>query len=123
MRLIKICKIESPDLLHFVAFISFYIRYHFSQIFRTSFRIIRKKDFCHKFSLLTDSFKPPHPLNDQNLLSVTKVYHQLMDCQQITFIMLNRPPPPPPNLFLTDNIKMDKIPTSEKYIPFHYFKI
>ena len=60
--LIKICKIEPPDLLFFVVFISFYIsRYHFSQIFRTSFGIIRKKDFCHKFSYLTDSHKPPFP--------------------------------------------------------------
>ena len=38
--LIKICKIEPPDLLIIVVFISFYIsRYHFSQIFRTSFNI------------------------------------------------------------------------------------
>ena len=43
-------------------FISFYIsRYHFSQIFKT-FCIIRIKDFCHKFSFLTDSLKPPTPL-------------------------------------------------------------
>ena len=40
--------------------ISSYIsRYHFSQIFRTSFRIICKKDFRHEFSFLTDSLKPP----------------------------------------------------------------
>ena len=56
--LIKICKIEPPNLLSLVAFISFYIsRYHFSQILRTSFCIIRKKDFRHKFSFLTDSLK------------------------------------------------------------------
>ena len=49
--LIKICKIESLDLLVLVVFISFYIsRYHFSQVFRTSFKIIWKKDFRHKFS-------------------------------------------------------------------------
>ena len=35
----KICNIQLPD--HFIVFISFYIsRYHFSQIFRTSFNII-----------------------------------------------------------------------------------
>ena len=73
--LIKIFKIEPPDLLFPVAFISFYIiRYHFSQIFRTSFNIISKKDFRHKFSFLTDSLKPPHPFNGQNPLSVTKVF-------------------------------------------------
>ena len=39
--LIKICKIQSLDLLFLVVFISFYIsRYHFSQVFRTSFKII-----------------------------------------------------------------------------------
>ena len=77
----KICKIEPPDLLFLVVFISFYVsryhfshvsRYHFSQFFRTSFRIICKKDFRHKFSFLTDSIKPP--LNCQNPLSVTKVF-------------------------------------------------
>ena len=55
VRLIKIFKIEPPDLLFLVVFISFYIsRYHFSQIFRTSFRIIRKKDFPREFSFLTN---------------------------------------------------------------------
>ena len=69
VHLIKIFKIEPPDLLFLVVFISFYIsRYHFSQIFRTSFRI-HNKDFHHKFSVLTDSLKP---LNGQNLLSMLK---------------------------------------------------
>ena len=63
VRLIKTCKIEPPDHLFLVAFISFYIsRHHFSQIFRNSFRIICKKDFHQKFSYLTDSLKPPPPL-------------------------------------------------------------
>ena len=36
--LIKICKLKPLDLLYLVVFISFYIsRYHFSQIFKTSF--------------------------------------------------------------------------------------
>ena len=76
IRLIKICQIKPPDLsfLSFLVvfiscyisryhfFISFYInRYHFSPIFRTSFHIIRKKDFRHKFSFLTDSLNPPPP--------------------------------------------------------------
>ena len=41
--LIKICKIEPPDLLFIIVLISFYIsRYHFSQICRTSFNIYLK---------------------------------------------------------------------------------
>ena len=44
-------KIEPPDLLFIAVLISFYIsRYHFSQIFRTSFNIIWKTDFRHEFS-------------------------------------------------------------------------
>ena len=63
--LIKICKIEPADLLFVVVFISFYIsRYHFSQILRNSFRIIRKKDLRHGFSFLTDSLN--QPCNFQN---------------------------------------------------------
>ena len=66
-------KIEQPDLLFLVVFYLLHQqKYHFSQIFRTSFNIISKKDFCHEFSFLTDSLKTPHPLNGQNLLSVTK---------------------------------------------------
>ena len=67
IRFMKICKINPPDLLF--VFFSFYIsRYHFSQIFRTSFHI-HNKDFHHKFSVLMDSLKP---LNGQNLLSMLK---------------------------------------------------
>ena len=57
-------------------FISFYISwYHFSQIFGSSFKNIRKKYFCHEFSFLTDLLRPmPPPLNGQNPLSVTKVF-------------------------------------------------
>ena len=73
------CNIRSLDLLLFVVFISFYIsRYHFSQILRTSLNIISKKDFRHNFSFLMDSLKLPHPLNSQNLLSVTKVFLSML---------------------------------------------
>ena len=52
--LIKICKIQSLDLLFLVIFVRFYInRYHFSQVSRTSFNIIWKKDFRHKFSFFS----------------------------------------------------------------------
>ena len=45
---------------------------HFSQMFRTSFNIIWKNIFFINFPFLMDSLKPTHPLNSQNLLSVTK---------------------------------------------------
>ena len=63
--LIKICKIQSLDLLFLAVSVSFYIsRYHFSQVFRTSFNIVWKKDFHHKFSFLngfTQTRSPPPP--------------------------------------------------------------
>ena len=46
-------------------------------ICRTSFNNIRKKRiFVTNFPFLTDSLKLPNPLNDQNLLSTTKVFCQ-----------------------------------------------
>ena len=96
VRLIKICKIETPDLLFLVAFISFYIsRYHFSQIFCNSFLIIRKKNFRHRFSFLTDlptqnpPSPSPHALNSQNPLSVTKVFCRcsLIWCKQKQMVL------------------------------------
>ena len=73
IHLIKILR-QSNQISYFLLFFIFYISRNiiFSQIFRTSFNIICKKDFCHEFSFLTDSLKTPHPLNAQNLLSVTK---------------------------------------------------
>ena len=59
-------------------FISFYVsRNHFSQIFRTSFNIICKKRFWHKFSFngFTQSLPTPLTPNDQNPLRVTKVFY------------------------------------------------
>ena len=73
--LIKLCKVLPPDLLLLLVFISFYIsRYHFSQIFRTSFNIISKNDICHEFSFFNEFIQTPYPLNSQNPLSVTKVF-------------------------------------------------
>ena len=73
--LIKICKIQLPDPLFLVIFISYYIsRYHFSQIFRTSFNINQKKIFFTNFPIFMDSLEPPHALNDQNLLSMMEVF-------------------------------------------------
>ena len=54
--------------------LSFYIsRYHFSQIFRTLFNIIFKKILSRIF-FFNGFTQIPHPLNDQNPLSVTKVF-------------------------------------------------
>ena len=58
-------------------FINFYInRYNFSQIFRTCSTLSEKIIFVTTFSFLMDSLKhlPTHPLNSQNLLSMTKVF-------------------------------------------------
>ena len=78
--LIKICKIQSLDLLFLVVFISFYISRYFSQVFRTSFNIIWKTDFHHKlYSLSPPTQTPPrhsHLLNSQNPLSVTNDFSQ-----------------------------------------------
>ena len=77
LLLIKICKIQLLDLLFLVVFISFYIsRYHFSQILRTSFNNIWKKDFCHEFSFFIKFTQTPQPLNGQNPLSMTKVFYR-----------------------------------------------
>ena len=60
---IKICNIQPLDLLFIFVFISFYInRYHFSKIFKTSFSIIWKKDFCNKFSFFNRVTETPHSL-------------------------------------------------------------
>ena len=76
VRLIKMCKIEPPDLLFIVALISFYIsRYHFSQICTSSFKIyLKKKKICLKFFFFNRFTKIPTPLNGQNPVSVTKVF-------------------------------------------------
>ena len=74
--LIKICKIQSLDLLFLVVFISFYIsRYHF---FTQNYL---KKIFVTNFPFLRDSLDPTplpptHPLNSRNPLSVRKVFFQ-----------------------------------------------
>ena len=72
--LLKTCKIEPPNVLFVVVFISFYIsRYNYWQLFRTSFNIICKKDFCHEF-IFKQIHSTPRPLNGQNPLSVTKAF-------------------------------------------------
>ena len=71
--LIKICKIEPPGPLFIVVFISFYniIFHKFLELHST---LSEKKIFITNFPLLTDSLKPPNPLNGQKSLSMTKVF-------------------------------------------------
>ena len=57
-----IFKIEPPDLLFLVVFISFYV---------IRFLELHSILSVKKISFLTDSLKPPHPINGQNMLSVT----------------------------------------------------
>ena len=61
--LINISKMQPLDLLFFVAFISFLpiSRYHFSQIIWTSFNIIWRIDFGHKFSFFNGFTQTPSP--------------------------------------------------------------
>ena len=71
------CKIIHQIFYLLLFYISFHIsRHHFSfHSFSTSFNIIWKKDFCHKFSFF-NGFTQPHLLNSQNPLSMTKVFCQ-----------------------------------------------
>ena len=59
----KVFKVRPPDLLFLFVFISFFIsRYHFSQIFRTSFKNIWKKIFLSNIFFLFNGFaKTPCP--------------------------------------------------------------
>ena len=75
--LTKNCKISHQIFYFLLLYISVYIsRHHFSQMFRTVFNIIGKKDFFMNFPFLMNSIKPPtlHALNGQNWISVTKVF-------------------------------------------------
>ena len=62
----KVFKVRPPDLLFLFVFISFFIsRYHFSQIFRTSFKNIWKKIFLSNIFFLFNGFaktRYPTPL-------------------------------------------------------------
>ena len=59
--LIKICEIQSLDLL-FLAFISFYIsRYHYSQVLELHSTLSEKKIFVTNFPFLTASLKASLP--------------------------------------------------------------
>ena len=79
----KICKIQSLDLLFLVIFISFYITS--TDILELHSTLSEKKIFVTNFAFLTDPLntQPPPPLqhthhhhHHQNPLSVTKVFCQ-----------------------------------------------
>ena len=68
---------DSYRFFYFLFHISFYIsRYNFLHIFRTSCNIIWKR-FFSQILLFTRIHPNPHPLNSQNLLSMTKVFCQI----------------------------------------------
>ena len=74
---IKICKIHPLDLLFlvFVAFTSEDIIFHKGLELHSTLSEKKKKIFVTNFPFLTDSLNPhPHPLNNQSLLSMTKVF-------------------------------------------------
>ena len=58
--LMKICKIQPPDIFVFIS------RYHFSKIFRTSFNNIWKKYFRHECPFFNGFAQTLHPLNDKS---------------------------------------------------------
>ena len=76
--LIKICKIQLADL--FISCCFYYVlpqQISFFHKFLELHSILsEKKIFVTNFPFLTDSLKPPHPvnINGQNLLSVRKVF-------------------------------------------------
>ena len=95
--LIKICKIEPPDLLFIVVFISFYISFISADIIFHKFLELHstlsgKKILVTNFLFLTDSLPrypsptPPHLFKSQNPLSVTKVFCR---CSLIRFVTNN----------------------------------
>ena len=59
----------------------YFLLFYVSLIFRASYNIIWKKDFCHEFFFFNGFTQPPppphtHPLNGRTPLSVTKVFCQ-----------------------------------------------
>ena len=76
--IIKICKIEPPDLLFIVVFISFISAdIIFQKYLGLHLTLSEKEFFRHEFSFFNRFTNPPpspHPLNSQNPLSVTKVF-------------------------------------------------
>ena len=78
VRLIKICKIQPPDLLFLFLFISIYVSsYHFSKTFRTSFNNIRKKHELFFFNGFAQ-IPPPRVKStkcDKSFLSMVPISH------------------------------------------------
>ena len=73
MHLWKICKIEPHQILYFLLFLLAYIRTYtiFHKFLELHSILSVKKIFVTDF-LFNGSTQNPHPLNGQNLLSVTK---------------------------------------------------
>ena len=73
---VKSCKIQLSVLiilvLHLFLHQQISLFYNFLELHST----LSEKDFCCKFSFFNEFTQTPHPINSQNLLSVTKVFCQ-----------------------------------------------
>ena len=75
LKVLLLKLIQPPDLSVLAVFISPYIsRYHFHIFLELHPTLSDKIIFLTNFHFLMDSLNPSHPLNSQNLLSVTKVF-------------------------------------------------
>ena len=62
----KLQDIATSSFYFLLFYINFYIsRFHFLQLFRTWFKIIKKKKFRHEFPFFNGFTKTPQPLNGQ----------------------------------------------------------
>ena len=73
---VKSYKIQPPVLLFLVSHLFLYQQISFSFNFLELHSALSEKDFCGKFSFFNEFTQTPHPINSQNLLSVTKVFCQ-----------------------------------------------
>ena len=87
--LINICRISHQIFYFLLFYVSFYISRHiFYKLLELHSSLSVKKIFVTNLSFLTDSPKPLHPPNSQNLLSMTKVFCQ---CSLIAFFSEQEP--------------------------------
>ena len=73
---VKSYEIQLPVLLFLVLHQFLYQQISFFYNFLQLHSTLSKKDFCRKFSFFNGFTQTPHPLNSQNLLSVTKDFWQ-----------------------------------------------
>ena len=82
---VKSYKIQLPVLLFLVSHQFLYqqiLFYDFLELHST----VSEKDFCHKISFFNGFTQTPHPLNSQNLLSITEVFCQFSQKCLLNFL-------------------------------------